>query len=772
MKKIKTLFLFVTVLGVYSLIFAQIREYRIHDRGMLHQTVFNTGEIGRAWQTGEAGNETSVPLMEWPSYSRTILDGIEYSGQHNIIGAGVYIGANKDGLPGEGNRLFALCGGVGAGDPEVAIGRWSFPLYMEEIENFPLNPDGSLNENYDPNEAEEIIRAGWASSTGITVNRTSRAWSYPDYDDLIIYEYEFEYSGDMDGNPATIEMTDKLKDVMICFNYGFYPSMYGAQRTYLEWKYTGGLYRGDVNNFWDSDYWLTWNMNLRTNITDGNGMAKPEPNPDYFLQFAASGEHGGGLNSPQAPGYCVLFYDTSHLAIVIPEELDSLGLNESETQKILRTSTVTALDGYEGIDIYTELTTGYKWYYELDENYHIRQPWDNKVSTGNTNSLKMMYEKDPFNPTTRWSGVYSPGSTAWPERKGDHWYGRAAYPYRQSADAGMRLHTFGPYTMEIGDKIRLAYAEVIGYGAEDGKRVEGGQVATQWANIPSLNREVIYKDNDGNETVLTERYLDDFGYPDYINSDVVNVHDVAKKAFEAYLGFEPDAPVWPEDHPSQGVYSLPTPPPAPVTTLGNYGLAEVKISWGRVQEEFEHPRLTGELTMYLVRRAVAGMGPWTTIDTVYVGDSNYLNNDGIYEYIDHDQNFKVGESRYYAVVSVDEFGNRSGKTNLIKFQKNIPAMEKIGKVHVVPNPFIRESGFTGEGDDRQVGFYGLPAECIIRIFSYSGQLIDTIDHDDSVYSHEKIQVTRNGQDMASGIYFYVVTTPDGDEAHGKFIILK
>lgn len=772
MKKYQHLYILILLVGIYSPLDAQIRENKIHNRGMLHQTVFNTGEIGRAWQTGEAGNQTSVPLMEWPPYSRTILDGIEYSGQHNIIGAGVYIGANKDGLPGEENRLFALCGGVGASSPEVAIGRWSFPLYMEEIENFPLNPNGTLNEDYDPNEAEEIIRAGWATSTGITVHRTSRAWSYPDYDDFIVYEYEFEYTGDTDGNPATKEMTDKLKDVMFCFNYGFYPSMYGAQRTYLNWKYDGGLYRGDVNNFWDSDYWLTWNMNLRNNITDDNGLAKPEPNPDYFLQFSVSGEHGGGLNSPQAPGYCVLYYDTNHLAIVIPEELDSLGLNESETQKILRTSTVTSLDQYEGIDIYTELITGYRWYYELDKNYRIRQPWCNKVSTGNTNSLKMMYEKDPFNQTTRWSGVYSPGSTTWPELKGDHWYGRAAYPYRQSADAGMRLHTFGPYTMEIGDKVRLAYAEVIGYGAEAGKRVEGGQVTTQWAKIPSLNRKVVYKDASGNERILTEHYLDDFGYPDYVNSEVKNVHDVAKKAFEAYLGYEPAVPVWPEAHPSHGVYSLPTPPPAPITTLENYGSAEVKITWGLAQEEFEHPKLTGRLDMYLIERAIAGMGPWTIIDTVLVGDVRFFNEDGYYEYIDTDQSFKVGESRYYTVVSVDEHGNRSGKTNLAKFQKNIPAVPTINKVYVVPNPFVRKSGFTGEGDDRQIGFYGLPPECTIRIFSYAGQLIDKIEHNESVYSHEKIQVTRNGQDMASGIYFYVVSTPAGEKTHGKFIILK
>jgi len=155
---------------------------------------------------------------------------------------------------------------------------------------------------------------------------------------------------------------------------------------------------------------------------------------------------------------------------------------------------------------------------------------------------------------------------------------------------------------------------------------------------------------------------------------------------------------------------------------------------------------------------------------VNVGDN--INDEDRYEYIDDDPNYKVGESRYYAVVSVDDKGNRSGLTNLTKFTKNIPSVEEMTDIHVVPNPFVQKSGFEGEGDDRRIGFYGLPEKCTIRIFSYSGQLIDKIEHDDAVYSHEKIQVTRNGQDMASGIYFYVVTTPEGEQTHGKFIILK
>ena len=95
-------------LGLSNIVTPQIREFRIHDRGMLHETVFNTGEIGRGWMTGEAGNKTSVPVFEWPSRSATIVEGIEYSGQHNILGAGMYMAANFEGRTGMANRMYSL----------------------------------------------------------------------------------------------------------------------------------------------------------------------------------------------------------------------------------------------------------------------------------------------------------------------------------------------------------------------------------------------------------------------------------------------------------------------------------------------------------------------------------------------------------------------------------------------------------------------------------------------------------------------------------------
>lgn len=737
MKKILPMLL-ISCLG-----FGQIREYRIHDRGMLHETVYNTGEIGRGWMTGEAGNKTAVPLFEWPSRSAVVLEGIEYSGQHNILGAGMYMAANFAAKPGKSNRIYSFCGGVGASQPEVSFGRWSFPLSMEEIENFPLLDNGDLNPDYDPNEAEEIIRTSWASSIGVTVTRTSRAWSYPDYDDLIIYEYELVYNGDTDGNPETIEQTQELRDFMALFIYGFAPSMYGYQRWYQEWKYDAGIYRGDQNGFWDADYWLAFNMDRRTNLSDYSLGGKPEPNPELFKLFAETGMNGGGFCSPQAPGYCMLYYDVKHLAKVIPAELDSLRQNESEAAEIM--------------------STNLGQYFELDENWHVKQPWSNKVSTGNTRSSKM--ETESINPDKRWSGRHSPTSTTWPQPATPRWIGRAAYPYRQSADAGQKHSVFGPYTLNIGDTLRYALAEVCGYGGQPGKRIEGGQTTKQWDITPTWNKKVVLDDQ-----VLTEHYIDDYGFPDYVNSDVVYVQQVAHKAFHAYLGQEPVVPTWPEDNPARGVYDIPVPFPAPVIVVENTKDGTVRVTWKRSVEEFEHPRLMGALTEFQVFRSTAGMGPWVYLGSRSPGEVNAEN---LYEFIDQDETYKIGEKKYYSVVSVDEHGNTSGRTNISTHVKNVGAVEKMEKITVVPNPFRGESGFVGTGDTKnQIGFYGMPARATIHIFSYAGQLIETIEHEDPVYSTAWFQVTRNGQDIASGVYFYVVTTPEGEETSGKLIIIK
>jgi len=748
-----------------NMVYSQVREYRIHDRGMLHETVFNTGTIGRPWQYGDQGNRTDVPLMEWPSRSKTIIDGIEYSGQHNIIGAGIYVTANVEGSPGRENRIYAFCGGCGTELPELPLDRWSFPISMEEIENFPILEDGSLNLDYDPDEAEEIIIAKWATPTGIQVTRTSRAWSYTDFDDMIIYEYEFEYTGDTDGRTETIEMTTTLVDVLITFNYGFAQSMLGIQRNFGEWKYDSYT-RGDSKNFYDPDYWLGFNMVMRTGAADQETQylaAHPEPNKDFFREFSETGLNGGGLLSPQAVGYCILYYDTDKLAIVDPDNPDR---NESEKKKYLKKD-----------------DSGN--YFELDENGRVLQPWNLRWFTDNARSSKL-YDR-VTNINERWLTIWdpdyiqihgTPSDFGYIPPSGKGWLGRSNFLLSDAYNGAGVCSGFGPYTLELGEKIEFAVAEVVGYGATAGKMLLGGQVNTLFAPAPTWNRKVIL---DGE--VMTEHYLDDYGYPDYVNSDVITVSQVAHKAFEAYLGrtIPYDAEglgpaegiMWPEDNPSPSTnndkYKIPVTAPAPALAIENTDKATVMITWNQEAEDFTHPRLVGPLVKYNLYRSNAGMGPWTLLASKDVGD---VNSDNLYEYDDDDETFKIGEPKYYAVTSVDDKNNESGKTNIKLHNKNIASVTEFGEVYAVPNPFVGKSGFAGAGQDEAIGFYGLPKECTIKIYSYSGQLVETIEHNEDVFSTAWFQVTRNRQDIASGIYIYIVETPEGQRTTGKLIVIK
>ena len=150
-----------------------------------------------------------------------------------------------------------------------------------------------------------------------------------------------------------------------------------------------------------------------------------------------------------------------------------------------------------------------------------------------------------------------------------------------------------------------------------------------------------------------------------------------------------------------------------------------------------------------------------------------VDSQGHYYYEDVDEAFKLGESKYYAVTSVDQNGGESGKSNITYHTKNLGSVDQLTKVYAVPNPFHGSSGFTGGGgQDDAIRVYGLPRRCTIKIFSYAGQLVETLEHDADLYSTAWFQISRNDQDIASGIYVYVITTPDGDEATGKLIVVK
>ena len=106
--------------------------------------------------------------------------------------------------------------------------------------------------------------------------------------------------------------------------------------------------------------------------------------------------------------------------------------------------------------------------------------------------------------------------------------------------------------------------------------------------------------------------------------------------------------------------------------------------------------------------------------------------------------------------------------------------EKMDKIRVVPNPYIVANayetplpfGLRGRGE-RIIYFNHLPADSKISIFDVSGTLIRTLKHDGSLEDGSVIWdlKSREGIDVAYGIYFYVVEC-DGKSKTGKIAIIK
>ncbi len=106
---------------------------------------------------------------------------------------------------------------------------------------------------------------------------------------------------------------------------------------------------------------------------------------------------------------------------------------------------------------------------------------------------------------------------------------------------------------------------------------------------------------------------------------------------------------------------------------------------------------------------------------------------------------------------------------------------QLDSIRVVPNPYIVRTEWDLSRDYQWVHFTHLPSECAIRIYTLSGDLVRVINHTSTSEDGEFGDVggmeswdllTYNNQLIASGIYLYHISTPDGEERVGKFAIIR
>ncbi|MCK4579209.1 MAG: T9SS type A sorting domain-containing protein, partial [Candidatus Marinimicrobia bacterium] len=327
------------------------------------------------------------------------------------------------------------------------------------------------------------------------------------------------------------------------------------------------------------------------------------------------------------------------------------------------------------------------------------------------------------------------------------------------------LQSVGPYDISTGDTVRIVWVECVGEGIE-GLR----------ANM-----------------------------------------DNALAAY--YTGSEKGSPYVPTGPDDDVHWRLPAPPATPNLSYSP-GNNKVKLVWDNIAEVTPDTK-TKEIDFagYKIYRALYSPSNWTLIsamfdtdmfpgDTIHVtntdGDTlgwvlkssapqlthSFTDSGGVTFWGNTIEAPINGLPYYYSVVAFDAGDPitglppaESGKNN---YKKNAgggpePIVPKaiyegsktdfdLSNVKVVPNPYKGTAPFE-EIYTSQINFINLPPAAKIMIFSMTGDLIDTIYHDDGTDSESWHLLSRNEQNIVSGLYLFVVETTT-DKYIGKFVVIR
>ena len=121
----------------------------------------------------------------------------------------------------------------------------------------------------------------------------------------------------------------------------------------------------------------------------------------------------------------------------------------------------------------------------------------------------------------------------------------------------------------------------------------------------------------------------------------------------------------------------------------------------------------------------------------------------------------------------------------VEFTTKPPAFSKakatneLGKIAVVPNPYVGAASWeaytteVGRGP-RLVQFIHLPNKCTIRIYTISGALVQTLEHNANLSDGQEPWnlTTKDGMNLAYGVYIFHVDAPGIGETIGKFAVIK
>lgn len=705
-----------------------------HTRGKLWETLNNIGFIGDmgAWdyeETSGIGFYPGFSGYSFPTFEEDANGWITDASFHNFrSGPGLFVkGANTlvppDYTPQWRDYLIYFS----SYDDDHGI-LWNNPPF-QKTENF----NGS--EDFNPLMPEEINYIEFPTATGITVKQRSMAWSYPDYDDFIIYDYTFVNTGDMvfPAIGTTKENIQTLDEVWIVFHSGIQVSTRGQINFHYDKVFVNSAAPAGGFGGWDQlDYGSTYTdyFAVENNTDDGKGMLfysrdynggrEPHPDDTYGkypnweeeLKYDPSYERIE-LQDPACFGYVFLYRTPPAGGDPDPLEADPTYFN-----------------------IYNDEQENFNGKY-LDMNEHF-----SISSIGG--------EQNMFNFITH---------NRIPEKNEGNMY-------------CFYTASFGPYTMAPGDSIRLILAEVAGVmdlhdvilgdpdhhfpdssiaairrNAEAARRavqwgidqnIEGVKLAADVPEPPPVPKCTAANVSAGSDTAIIAVRWDRIAEETDITDGSGEIFYKGSEDLGGYRIYRGQDP--------RGIWDL----------LIDIPISEVDSCWNAEIGSYEYLDMDlqfGFEYRYYVEAYNLHPKTWTSANGTVI--------DNLGELVSDDVNM----SRL--------IGARPGPVSILDGWD----------VFVAPNPYVEgdpDRSF-GQTSPDKIEFRNLPEKATIKIFTISGDLVKILKHGPDSYGNlygsiAWDQRTDSGLRVAPGVYIYAVESHTegtvGKRTMGKLMIIR
>ena len=343
----------------------------------------------------------------------------------------------------------------------------------------------------------------------------------------------------------------------------------------------------------------------------------------------------------------------------------------------------------------------------------------------------------------------------------------------------------GPYTLKPGESIRIVWATVI--GSIDPEKAWGINAGYQGGTL---------EPPEGCVFGVTDNLPPQFKqFPSLYAADD-HASEYINWAKDCWVCTGRDSlfqNAWNAQWNVNNNHDVPIPPPAPsieVNSLPNM----INITWGNESES------ASDFAGYRVYRAIGDpdysqdgdvvVGKWVPIYEV-TGSGTHSYDDATAE---------RGQAYYYYVSAFDDgVGNKvdvNGRKDVLESGRYLnrttfpahlsrPAATSLSEVRVVPNPYnINAAELQYPGEPDKIMFLDLPPYCTIKIYTESGDLVNTLHHTngsgDEAWGKlsEEHSSTEDGQLIVSGIYIAVIEktdadgTPTGESTAIKFVIVR